>query len=101
MLVTLVRHPAIPSCPSHGAQCARDRLRSPATALPGIGLLHVDPTSLVAAPAGITASTGLCSFGFALPPQPALAGLEVYWQGAIVVGNNLHLTGLLIDRLLW
>lgn len=75
--------------------------RIPATALPGIGVLHVDPLSLVAAPAGVTASTGLCSFGFALPPQPALAGLEVYWQGAIVAGNNLNLTGLLIDRLLW
>ena len=69
-------------------------------AVPSLGLLQVDPQSIVATQVGSTASSGLCTLPFGLPLQPALAGMEVYWQGAAVGAQGLRLTGLLIDRLL-
>ncbi len=74
--------------------------RIPATSVPGLGLLHVDPQSIGASLLGITGQDGLCSFAVPLPLQPSLAGLEIYWQGAVIAGSSLRLTSLLIDRLL-
>ena len=32
---------------------------------------------------------------------PAMAGMEIYWQGAAIGANGLRLCNLLIDRLLF
>ncbi len=74
--------------------------RGPALSLPGIGTLFVDPSSVVAVPLGLTDPTGRCAFPILLPRSPVLAGMEVYWQGAVVGASSLRLTGLWIDRLL-
>lgn len=69
-------------------------------AVPGLGLLHIDPQSIVLSTFGVTGVSGLLQFQFALPLTPALGGLEVYWQGAADGSNGLRLTNLLVDRLL-
>jgi hypothetical protein len=69
--------------------------------LPGLGLLQIDPQSIVGSDQGLTANDGLKTFSFALPPIPALAGIEVYWQGVIGAPSGLRFTSLLIDRLLF
>jgi hypothetical protein len=74
--------------------------RGPALNLPGIGTLLIDPSSVVAVPLGFTDPTGRCAFPILLPRSPVLAGMEVYWQGAVVGSLGLQLTGLWIDRLL-
>jgi hypothetical protein len=66
----------------------------------GLGVLQVDPTTMVPGPIGITDLAGRCVIPFTLPATPALAGVEVYWQGLVLTASGLRLTNLLRDRLL-
>jgi hypothetical protein len=69
-------------------------------AIPGIGTLQVDPATTVLGPIAATAPDGRHSFSFPLPANPALAGIEVYWQGIALTPSSLRLTNMLRDRLL-
>ncbi|HEX6812832.1 MAG TPA: VCBS repeat-containing protein [Planctomycetota bacterium] len=69
-------------------------------ALPGLGLLHLDPTTTVLGPIGTTDPNGQCVFAFTLPATQALGGVEVYWQGLVLTASDLRLTNLLRDLLL-
>ena len=69
-------------------------------AFPGLGMLHLDPTTTVLGPLGITGFDGKFVFAFTIPTTPALAGVEVYWQGLVSTASSLRLTNLLRDVLL-
>jgi hypothetical protein len=69
-------------------------------AIPGLGLLHLDPTTTVLGPIGVTDLEGNYVFAFTIPATPALAGVEVYWQGLVATASDLRFTNLLRDLLL-
>ena len=98
--IVAVRDPSARIFVTADAVAAVAASRISATAVPGLGLLRIDPQSIGASLLGTTGQDGRCSFAVPLPLQPSLAGLEVYWQGVVVTANGLRLTGLLIDRLL-
>jgi hypothetical protein len=66
--------------------------------IPGLGVLRLDPASLVLIASGTLDAAGKATFWAAVPATPGLAGLTVYWQalnGAQGHLGNLEQTTLL------
>lgn len=74
--------------------------RIPATPLPPLGVLHIDPNASVLGDAGITDANGEYRLTITVPNNPALAGAELVWQGVTVETNGLRLTGFVHDVVL-
>jgi hypothetical protein len=51
-----------------------------ATFVPHVGTVLLDPATLVVAGFGVLDGDGLASPVFQVPPQPALEGVELFWQ---------------------
>ena len=60
------------------------------------GILWLDPRSLMGLTSGVLNSQGRDSVTLAVPSQPALIGLEMYWQG--IETSPLSLTNLEVTR---
>jgi hypothetical protein len=72
----------------------------PPTPVPGLGLLHLDPATLVVGPGGLTGANGAHRFVLQLPSTPGLTGLEVFWQALVFGPNEAGLTNLMRDTFL-
>lgn len=68
-------------------------------ALPGLGLLQVDALTALPGPVLATAADGSASLPLVLPALPTLAGLPFGWQGLVLDGGTLRLTGCVQDVL--
>ncbi|MEQ1632386.1 MAG: VCBS repeat-containing protein [Planctomycetota bacterium] len=73
--------------------------RIPAIQLPGFGLLHVDPLTAFQGPLLVTGQDGTAMLSFTVPNDPALGGLDFYWQAVVQQGNALRLTGFWHERI--
>ena len=66
-----------------------------ATPVPGLGLLWLDPRSIIVGPAGLSDATGLRLSKIHIPGDPRLAGVELFWQGLVLpLGGQPYLTRL-------
>jgi len=74
--------------------------RIPPTLLPGLGVLHLDLAWTVVGAPVQTGTDGTHTFATVVPAAPALANVEVFWQGLVAEPNGLRLTGFLRERLL-
>jgi hypothetical protein len=68
--------------------------------IPGVGVLHLDPAATVLLPWMFTAATGIAEVSVALPATTSLAGVEVFWQAAVLQPGAARLTNFLRDQLL-
>ncbi|HET6201957.1 MAG TPA: VCBS repeat-containing protein [Planctomycetota bacterium] len=62
-----------------------------------VGTLRLDPPSVFAVVAGSLDGAGRASISFGVPPNPALVGFSVYWQG--MVAGPLRFTNLEVTAL--
>lgn len=74
--------------------------RIPATPLPSLGLLHIDPATAVPGGIGITDANGEYSLAIQVPNIPALVGTDLFWQGIIAEVAGLRLTSCVNDIVL-
>ena len=60
--------------------------------LPGAGVIFLDQSKIVVNRSGIVGPTGILQLPLAIPNNPALIGLDIYGQGALIGGGFLQLT---------
>ena len=68
--------------------------------LSGVGVLQLPPASLQIATVAFTGANRLATVRVSVPLAPALAGLELCWQGLVFEAGGVRLTGLAVDRIL-
>ena len=70
------------------------------TPLPGLGVLGLDPASIVVAPSFVSGPSRLTTLTFVVPNDPRLVGRAIYWQALVAdpATGRLRLTNTFDER---